>query len=72
MWGDSWVDAVRFWELTTVSNFCEQTVEEALEGVSGVRDAEADRDAERATVDGDADTEAFVAAVEDAGFDATA
>jgi copper chaperone CopZ len=51
---------------------CEQTVEEALEGVSGVRDAEADRDAERATVDGDADTDALLAAVEDAGYDATA
>jgi len=43
-----------------------------LEGVSGVRDAEVDRDAEQATVDGDADTETLVAAVEDAGYDATA
>lgn len=51
---------------------CEQTVEEALEGVSGVREAEADREAEQATVDGDADTDALVAAVEDAGYDATA
>jgi copper chaperone CopZ len=51
---------------------CEQTVEEALEGVSGVRNAEADRTAGRATVDGDADTEALVAAVADAGYDATA
>jgi copper chaperone len=49
---------------------CEQTVEEALEGVSGVRDVEADRDAEQATVDGDADPAALVAAVEDAGYDA--
>jgi copper chaperone CopZ len=51
---------------------CEQTVEEALKGVSGVRDAEADRDAKRATVDGDADPDALVAAVEEAGYDATA
>jgi len=51
---------------------CEQTVEEALKGISGVRDAEADREAEQATVDGDADTEALVAAVKDAGYDATA
>ena len=51
---------------------CEQTVEEALEGVSGVRDADVDRDAERVTVDGDADPEDLVAAVEDAGYDATA
>jgi len=51
---------------------CEQSVEEALEGVSGVRDAQADRDAQRATVDGDADPDALVTAVEDAGYDATA
>lgn len=51
---------------------CEQTVEEALEDIAGVRDAEADRDAEQVTVDGDADPEELVAAVEDAGYDATA
>jgi copper chaperone CopZ len=51
---------------------CEQTVEEALEGVAGVRDGEADREAEQATVDGDADPDALVTAVEDAGYDATA
>jgi len=51
---------------------CEQTVKEALEAVSGVRDADADRSSEQATTDGDADTEALVAAVEDAGYDATA
>lgn len=51
---------------------CEQTVEESVEAVSGVRDAEADRDAERVTVDGDADLEELVAAVEDAGYEAAA
>jgi copper chaperone CopZ len=53
---------------------CEQTVEEALEGVPGVQDAEADRETEQATVNanGDADTDALVTAVEDAGYDATA
>lgn len=51
---------------------CEQTVEKALEDVAGVREAKADRGAEQATVDGDADPEKLVAAVEDAGYDATA
>lgn len=51
---------------------CEQTVEEALNGVSGVTAASADNEAEQATVEGDADVDALVAAVEDAGFDASA
>ncbi|AQL44710.1 heavy metal transporter (plasmid) [Halorientalis sp. IM1011] len=51
---------------------CEQTVEEALEGVTGVRDAHVDRNAEQVTVDGDADEAQLVAAVEDAGYDASA
>lgn len=51
---------------------CEQTVEEALEGVSGVTDADADREREEATVDGDADEASLVAAVEDAGYSAGA
>ena len=50
---------------------CEQSVEEALQGVSGVTDVDVDREAERATVDGDADTEALVDAVEDAGYTAS-
>lgn len=50
---------------------CEQTVQEALEGVPGVQDAEADRESAQATVNGDADVDALVAAVEDAGYDAT-
>lgn len=51
---------------------CEQTVEDALEGVAGVSDARADRETERATVEGDADPDDLVAAVEDAGYEATA
>ena len=51
---------------------CEQTVEEALREVSGVTDATADREAEQASVDGDADTTALVQAVEDAGYTAYA
>jgi len=51
---------------------CEQSVEEALESVDGVEVTSVDRDAERATVEGDADPAALVAAVEDAGYEATA
>jgi copper chaperone CopZ len=51
---------------------CERTVEEALSGVPGVESASADRDAASATVEGDADPAALVAAVEDAGYDASA
>lgn len=51
---------------------CEQTVEAALREVAGVTDATADREAGRASVDGDADVTALVAAVEDAGYAAHA
>jgi copper chaperone CopZ len=51
---------------------CEQNVEEALEGVDGVTDATADRESDTATVEGDADTGALVAAVEEAGYEASA
>ncbi|MCU4802744.1 heavy-metal-associated domain-containing protein [Halobacteria archaeon HArc-gm2] len=51
---------------------CEQTVEEALEGVDGVTDVSVDREAETATVEGDADTGSLVAAVDDAGYEASA
>ncbi|MFB6074471.1 MAG: heavy-metal-associated domain-containing protein [Haloarculaceae archaeon] len=51
---------------------CEQTVEDALRDVSGVTDATADREAERASVDGDADVATLVRAVEDAGYTAHA
>jgi len=51
---------------------CEQTVVEALESVSGVTHAEADRETNSATVEGDADSETLVQAVVDAGYDASA
>lgn len=47
---------------------CEQTVEDALREVTGVINATADREAERATVTGSADVEALVTAVEQAGY----
>lgn len=51
---------------------CERTVEDALQDVSGVTDVSVDREAERASVDGDADVSALVEAVEDAGYTAHA
>lgn len=51
---------------------CEQNVEEALEGVDGVSSAKADRDAETATVEGDAGTNTLVEAVNEAGYEASA
>jgi len=51
---------------------CERTVEEALEGVDGVTSGRADREAESATVEGDADTDTLVSAVDEAGYDASA
>lgn len=49
---------------------CEEIVENALNDVSGVEDATADSADDVATVDGEADTETLVAAVERAGYDA--
>lgn len=51
---------------------CEQTVSEALREVAGVVDASADHEAGRATVTGDADADALVDAVEQAGYSAQA
>ena len=51
---------------------CEQNVVEALENVSGVSDASADHEDGTATVEGDANTDDLVAAVQDAGYDASA
>ena len=50
---------------------CEQSVTEALEGVDGVEHATADRERESATVEGDADPDALVSAVSEAGYDAS-
>lgn len=51
---------------------CEQTVEEALEGVEGVTEATADHESGSVTVDGSADSDSLVRAVEDAGYDVAA
>jgi len=51
---------------------CEETVEDALDAVDGVTDATPDNEADRVIVEGDADPDALVAAVEDAGYDASA
>jgi len=51
---------------------CEQTVEEALQDVSGVTDAAADREAEQVDVEGDADVPILVQAIENAGYTAHA
>ena len=49
---------------------CEQSVAEALTDVDGVTDVQVDREAESATVEGDADEDALVAAVDEAGYSA--
>lgn len=50
---------------------CEQTIEEALQGVSGVSDIRVDREAESATIEGNPDSAALVQAVEDADYEAS-
>lgn len=49
---------------------CEQTVEDALEAVSGVRAARADRETGQVTIEGDADATELVTAIQDAGYEA--
>lgn len=49
-------------------NGCEQAVEDALAEVSGVESADADHEGDRVTVEGDADRDAIVGAIEDAGY----
>lgn len=51
---------------------CESNVEEALSGVAGVTEATADRETDSASVEGDAAVTDLVAAVEAAGYDASA
>ncbi|WP_276258585.1 CopZ family metallochaperone [Haloglomus litoreum] len=51
---------------------CERTVSDAIEAVSGVTDVTVDRTAGTATVEGEADPNTLVAAVEDAGYEASA
>ena len=47
---------------------CVMAVTKALESVSGVRKAEVDLEHGRAHVEGDADVEAMIAAVQDEGY----
>lgn len=49
---------------------CENTVEEAIESVSGVTGVRVDHETDSATIDGTAETHALIAAIEDAGYDA--
>lgn len=49
---------------------CESNVEDALATVSGVVSVDVDRENDAATVEGEADTDDLVAAVEDAGYEA--
>ena len=51
---------------------CEQTVRDAILDVDGVTDVDVDRETESASVEGDADPDAVVRAVNDAGYDASA
>ena len=51
-------------------NHCKQRVEQVLMAVPGVTDAVADVDKKTATVTGDADRAALIAAVEQAGYKA--
>lgn len=51
---------------------CEQAVEDALADVADVTDATADRETDSATVEGEADPDALVSAVEAAGYEASA
>lgn len=51
---------------------CEETVEDALRKVEGVRAASADREADRVRIEGDVEVATLVRAVEDAGYTASA
>lgn len=48
---------------------CEESVEDALRDVEGVTDATANRDSDQATVEGDAERETLLTAVENAGYE---
>ncbi|MWV65676.1 heavy metal transporter [Halorubrum sp. JWXQ-INN 858] len=51
---------------------CEANVIDALSAVPGVESADADHERGIATADGDVDVDALVAAIEEAGYGATA
>lgn len=50
---------------------CEGTVEDALEDISGVSTASADRESNSVSVEGTADPDALIDAVEGAGYEAS-
>lgn len=50
---------------------CEQSVEEALEGIDGITAARADHESASVTIEGSAETDALVSAVSEAGYDAS-
>ncbi|WP_458207926.1 heavy-metal-associated domain-containing protein [Haladaptatus sp. NG-SE-30] len=50
---------------------CEQNVVDALEAVDGVSNANADRETNSVTVEGTAETNDLIDAVENAGYDAS-
>ncbi|GGN11055.1 heavy-metal-associated domain-containing protein [Halarchaeum nitratireducens] len=51
---------------------CEQSVEDAVGELDGVEDAEADNEADTLVVEGEPDDDAVVAAVDEAGYEASA
>jgi len=51
---------------------CEANVEDALTELSGVERVDADHQSGRVTVDGDADVDALVDAISEAGYEASA
>lgn len=50
---------------------CEKAVEDSLESVAGVESATADNKANNVIVEGTADTDTLVTAIEDAGYSVT-
>lgn len=51
---------------------CEDIVEDAVEGVAGVESADADRENDLVTVEGEAEPEDLVEAIDMAGYTASA
>lgn len=50
---------------------CQRAVKEALEGVSGVSQANVSLDDHSATIEGDADVQTLIAAVQEEGYQAS-
>lgn len=51
---------------------CEETIESALSDVAGVASTNADNETDTVTVEGEADLETVIAAIEEAGYEAEA